>query len=92
VFVAVTAMIFVCGVDTFERVPCGEQPNGDPRIDDALTEFARQDIAKLVEQRSGRNDDVMADAQCSRSSLQTPRATKAATRTFVSRRSLTRRG
>jgi len=24
--------------------------------------FSRQDIAQLVEQRSGRNDDVMADA------------------------------
>ena len=53
--------------------------------------FSSQDIAQLVEQRSGRIDDVMADAVL-QSSLQTPRATKAAMRTFVSRSSVTRRG
>jgi hypothetical protein len=91
VLVAVTAMIFVGGVDTFERIRCGEQPNGAPHIDDALMEFARQDIAQLVEQRSGRNDDVMADAVLQKIGADAAR-NEGRDGTFVSRSSLTRRG
>jgi hypothetical protein len=51
-----------------ERIPrdqrerLAEQPNRGSRIHSALMKFSRQDIAQLVEQRSGSNDDVMADA------------------------------
>src|SRR2546430_16743025 len=47
------------GRDQDERL--GEQPNRAPHVDHSLMEFSRQDIAKLVEQRSRRNDDVVAD-------------------------------
>ena len=46
--------------DQGERL--AEQPNGASRIHRALMKFSSQGIAQLVEQRSGRNDDVMADA------------------------------
>jgi len=46
--------------DQGERL--AEQPNGASRIHRALMKFSRQDVTQLVEQRSGRNDDVMADA------------------------------
>ena len=38
-----------------------EQPKGRSNIHGALTKFSSQDIAKLVEQRSRRNHDMVAD-------------------------------
>ena len=39
-----------------------ELPNRASRIHRALMKFSSQDIAQLVDERSGGNDDVMADA------------------------------
>ena len=39
-----------------------KQPNGAPHINSALAELPIEDVAKLVQQRLGRNDDVLADA------------------------------
>jgi len=45
-----------------ERERLGEQSNRVPHVYRALMKFSSQDVAQLVERRSGRNDDVMADA------------------------------
>jgi hypothetical protein len=48
------------GYDQGERL--SEQSNGGPHVDRALVEFAGQHVAQLIQQRSGRNHDVVADA------------------------------
>ena len=65
-------------------------PKGAPHISSALAELPVEDLAKLVQQGLRRKDEVLA-TQCFRRSLQVPRATRAASITFVSRRSFTRR-
>ena len=49
-------------VGRHERERLLEQPKGRSNIHSALTKFSSQDIAKLVEQRSRRNHDVLANA------------------------------
>src|SRR5262249_26807117 len=50
-----------------------EQPNACPHIRDALMRFSRQNVAKLVEQRSRRNHCVVADAVLKKIAANAPR-------------------
>lgn len=45
-----------------EREGLRKQPKSVPRIDVAVAELSREDVAQLVEEWAGRNDNVMSDA------------------------------
>ena len=57
----------------YERERFLEQPNGRSHIRNALTKLSSQHIAKLVQQRSRRNHDVVAEAVLQKIAAGAPR-------------------
>ena len=57
----------------YQRERLLEQPNGSPHIDGALTKLSREDIAKFVQQRLGRNHQMLSNAVLDQIGADAPR-------------------